>query len=535
MNTIKILALTLLIAVGCSTPTPPAPTPSPEAAASAARPSRADVLRGHGRRPHAARPTIATPPDTRTPQQIAQAACAGRCAGSQVKPMLASSASTPIIPASWTVPNWYRDIGNSTLCASDKNSGTAATCSGGCSGSVCPSGVGPVRTYAEIAVHRWGTYSPRLQQATVITNLSSDTDGSDPIYATPYFEGGGYLRFTAPLPTPTCSTTLSARTLKNRATPQLLNVTFTTCAGAAPNGYVINTTNASHAWIYTAGAGSSWNMSQPQAPQTVPFTTEPDEVNTWAATNAVAVYTPIKVNLATFEPQQTSYDVSFDNSGYIDQLTIFDPNGAGTDPVFIGPNVVSLDIASERNITIVGSNVDINGSSVGFIDLDNEGIVETTAIAQAFYQFGGIVQGDVIQFVSNDAIIASSGTMRFASIELAYLATGVTVRTSGVTPVIAATTCPGACGPFVWGPGVLDSEEGTVFYPGGGAVAAFLQTGGLTINGQSTACSYTVASPSVINCGITTTPAHFDAAAGVAGFGGIPFLPGGAAFATYGF
>jgi hypothetical protein len=536
MNAIRLLALTLLVAVGCSTPSgspaPPAPTTDASSAA-AATPRHASSVRAHRARPRPATPRVPRL-DLRTPQQIAQAACAGNaCRGTAVKPMLAAATATPILPASWTVPNWYRDIAKSVPCASDTNSGTSATCVGGCSGTVCPSGIGPVVHYQEIAVHRWGTYSPRLQQNTVITALSSDTDASDPIYWNPYLENGGYASLTAALPPPVCTTTLSARTAKNRGTGQLLNVTFTACPGAAPNAYVINTTHPSHAFIYTAGAGASWNMSQPQAPMTVPFATDGVEVDTWAPTDAVSVYNLLQVNLVSILPLQSSYDLAFDNFAYLSQLSIFDPGGVSSDDVFIGGNTNGLDFTSQRDIVIDPNNFDSNGFGVFFVDFDNQGFVETSAFPAIFQQEGGVIKGDIIQFVSNDSIIASSGTLRNATVELAYIAAGVTLH-AGLTSILIAA--PGPVGPFVWGPGTLDSEDaGTLQYPTGAAVATFLQSGGMKLQGQANACSYTVASPSVINCGISITPAHLDAAAGAAGFGGVAFLPGGAAYTTYGF
>src|SRR5579875_1013792 len=120
-------------------------------------------------------PSAAPPPakpDPRTPAELAQAACLGpngqwHCK-LQRKMVLAASSSSPIIPASWTVPNWYIDPSNSTGCASDSNSGTSSTC--GAAGS----GIGPLATWGELQVHRWGCQGggqvcPRLQQTTTIT------------------------------------------------------------------------------------------------------------------------------------------------------------------------------------------------------------------------------------------------------------------------------------------------------------------------------------------------------------------------------
>jgi hypothetical protein len=80
-------------------------------------------------------------------------------------------------PASWATPNWYLDPANSTGCANDGNSGTAATCGG--------AGSGPLLTYAQIA-NLWGTTSPLLNQPTTITLMSSQgAPWNDPIILDP--------------------------------------------------------------------------------------------------------------------------------------------------------------------------------------------------------------------------------------------------------------------------------------------------------------------------------------------------------------
>jgi hypothetical protein len=63
-----------------------------------------------------------------------------------------ASSTGPVVPPSLTVPNWYEDPSNATGCASDSNSGTSATCGA--------SGVGPLLTWGELIVHRWGGRSP---------------------------------------------------------------------------------------------------------------------------------------------------------------------------------------------------------------------------------------------------------------------------------------------------------------------------------------------------------------------------------------
>ena len=96
-NTLKILAFFLLAA--CSTesaPPAPGPAPTPPSASTADTRPDPDLLPGL-RRPSGPRPQ--PPIDPRTPQQIARAACGGKCVGSMVKPLVSASGAEPIPPA----------------------------------------------------------------------------------------------------------------------------------------------------------------------------------------------------------------------------------------------------------------------------------------------------------------------------------------------------------------------------------------------------------------------------------------------------
>jgi hypothetical protein len=525
MKFIYAMLAVAALALGCNTP-----SPAPTTQDAAAPPTTASVRRHLPKRSAQVAPPV---PDSRSATELAQAACfGGKCKGSQVKPALAASGTTPIIPPSWTIPNWYRDIANSTGCASDTNSGTAATCTGGCSGSVCPSGIGPVKTYQEIAIHRWGTFSPRLQQATVLTGLSSDTTANDPIYWTPYHELGGYSQIQGSLGTAqqVCSTTLSAVTAKNRATPQLLNVTFASCAGAAANMLVVNSTHSSRATIYKSGSGSSWYMSQPQAPQTPPYfplSPAPSEVDTWAIGDSVVVYQPVALNVVQYAPVQTSYNGSFDNLGFAYQFTVYDPGGAGNDDLFIGLGTTWQDVQIQRFV-LWGDRVTADQNTV-WINASVESGAETVITPTFQDAFGGIISGGVLSYVGNDVILAGDNALRFGDVARVYIETGGKLSSYQASTVIAES----GSGPFVWGPGIFDVSIGSTQFIGTTFTASFLNTGGIQLGGQSTACSYTVATPSVINCGITINPTNLDASASSTGFGKKAFLPGGPSITNY--
>ncbi|HLY33909.1 MAG TPA: hypothetical protein VKQ07_05205, partial [Jatrophihabitantaceae bacterium] len=56
---------------------------------------------------------------------------------------------------------------------------------------------------------------------------------------------------------------------------------------------------------------------------------------------------------------------------------------------------------------------------------------------------------------------------------------------------------------------------------------------GMKLNSSTTGCSHSGAATDVINCGITLTPAHLDAAQGTAGCGSNCYFPGGAGVSNF--
>ena len=153
----QILLVLAVVFVACSQPSQgPMPTARDDAVVATGIPTSAPVVRtsrGAKLRAQLASQPVAAPPptDTRSTATIALAGCStagGGWACPAVKRPLMATGQTPIIPPSWTVPNWYIDPQNTTTCASDSNSGTSATCGG--------AGIGPIVTYQELNVHRWG-------------------------------------------------------------------------------------------------------------------------------------------------------------------------------------------------------------------------------------------------------------------------------------------------------------------------------------------------------------------------------------------
>lgn len=231
-------------------------------------------------------------PDTRSQADIDAAACWGfedgrktwRCRGTPPTTFMAG-ASSPIIPSSWTVPNWF--VNKST--GSDSNT--------------CTSSGSPCATKQEIWVHRLGAGvdgpCPRFQQTTTLEQDASDTDNTDPIYSCGANEKGGSLVIKGGTPTViTSGVVLAGVTAKNRTLGANSPLIATLGATAAVGQMVINTTagKSSRAWVVRSLGANSFELSQPLAPASLATpSAAPAEVDTWANTDTVNLVAPIQV------------------------------------------------------------------------------------------------------------------------------------------------------------------------------------------------------------------------------------------------
>jgi hypothetical protein len=154
----------------------------------------------------------------------------------------------------------------------------------------------------------------------------------------------------------------------------------------------------------------------------------------------------------------------------------------------------------------------------------------------------GFPQISTTQF-DQDVIFSGSPTIYGGSrLGFAYIDTAQTLSTA--TGLINGQS-NGVAGsaPILWGPGTLNLQA-QVRYAykagAGAAVAEFLQTGGIKINGGTTANSnFTAANVNTFCGGITLTPAALDLAASATcattGFGGTASVFGGASISNGGF
>lgn len=427
-------------------------------------------------------------------------------------------------PPSWAVANWYVDPANSTAAASDNNT--------------CTTSGAPCLTWKEI-IRRYGTYEPILRQSTTVTWLSSPSDDSDPFIWRPVFgHGAGIIvKGTIGASQQVATGTISSLTAKNRSTPQLLQATFP--AGVAANQLVFNSTHSSHAWTYAQVSGNTYSVSQPLAPY-VPLqtTVSPTEVDTWANTDTVTLYNPVTVNVRELRPRALGIDgtfATFNEFVALYQLNINDPSGNGTVAV-LGTNVQLIDCIVTTGIRWEPS-LDA-GIFAGLPNVNDNFRNSLAGGGEPYLPTGDarfLLYGGIANFAPNvhnayidyDIILVGGALQYGGDIGAAYVASGATYY------VAASTTFQRHKGPgnFLWGPGGLDvMNTARLSYPSGAnqAAASLLLTGAIQINTGSVACSIGTGASAVVNCGISPTAAHLDAAVGASGFGGVAFVPGGA-------
>lgn len=526
----KISLFLSVLALSC-TPTPsPAPTTRPDAGANAwihrlAKPTT---------------PPVPEPADLRTQAQISQTACTGPHGERFCQPkavVRASSSQTlgPIIPISWTVPQWYVDPSNVSGTASDNNNCTTTST--------------PCLTWHEINDHRWGCQGspsdcPRLRQTTTITFLSSHTDSSDPVYFQPAIETTGTISIQGAAPTVVASgVILSGTTPKSRtAGSNSLLITNLGASGAA-DLLVQNTTHPSRAWAFKSLGGNSFSMTQPLTLATVPGTpTVPGpEVDTWTNGDSVNILRPVAVNLVKVNPTFSDVNTStFANVLYLYQITIFSPS-ANQDQAFLGTFVTGEEMSSERIVNVLYGHSVNTGTYSSYNAIYPESINSNSA----FSLFGGYMSstattGGGASILDGDIIITGGGFFQYGGETIfGFVYLDSTVGIQGGSLLFESTYYGG---PVVYGAATKTIQLGNEVHAflsvgTGGFTSAFtapaLISPGIQLNGGSVGCSHSGASTDVQNCGITLTSAHLDAAQGTAGCGGNCYLPGGASVANF--
>lgn len=428
-------------------------------------------------------------------------------------------------PPSWTVPLWVFDPANSTTCASDNNNCTQSACG------VAGTFQGPCVTYGEVLA-RWGTSAPSLPQNTTIQQLSDDTLADPIVFRGTPTSSSFALYFVGTLLTQTwAGTTLGTVALKNRTQGTATVTTSALGATVAPivGNWLTNTTRTASSWVYTS-SGSTAYLSQPfppnATPGTIPVNQNASEVNTYTSGDTYTVTLPTKARFLDLEPITNGSTVPavvlmhvFDsftghtstwNSYVIATESRFDAviNQNGSVQTNVGYNALYNDYvlgtnSSFDNETIVGGAIGMGGGcriTDSLLDGDvilSEKIRLVGTSTSSEISFGGMHIGRV--FSMNTALSTSNVQMN----GLLFTATGSGFANSG-----------GVC--------VLSFADGATleyFDTAAETFACNTTTWSLGASADTAACSVTIASPAVWNCGISLSVANLAAAAGASGFG----------------
>lgn len=545
--------------VGCN-PAPSEPSDGPVADAlaqvSAAASAAAD---SHGpspddlpftRKRRAASGFVPANPDTRTPLQWAQAACQAatwspddptkgwRC-GTKVPratTFASGGPSTPIIPSSWTVPNWF--VNKST----------------GNDGNSCTSSGSPCATKQEIVVHRWGCgpgslggQCPRFRTNVVLEQDAADTDNTDPFYIHNANENGAGFTIQGN-PNMTCTAAVFTRTAqKNRAlgSNSLLKGSFS-AGSPAPGSVIVNTTRAnSKAIIYKSDGGSNWQLSQPMAPVTIPLSTfVPAENDTWASTDNVQVCTPTAIDIVAMDGWIADLNGGFNNLDVIYRATLFDPGGVATNTVYLGANTYVVESVAQRVAGWLSDNVSFARASLNSAWLApsfNSGAGEyNDPVYEGGYlfsnAFGGIFTGTVL--FDGDVIVGGGAGNNATTVGFnygfAYLDSSTTAKSGTSTALIAnygGSVIYGAAGAGI----VLQGNSHFANLTGNSFASTFTAPGivaGFALNSATTGTCATGADPQVLH-NATATPAHLDTGCDAGGLGGAAYNWAGASVANF--
>ena len=497
------------ILVACSQPQPSPVDDGPRADVVISPPSPpASRTFARTRRTHG--PVVAPKPDPRTPGELAQAACQGaggswRCPKLARKTILAASASQPILPASWSVPNWYVDPANSTGCASDSNSGTSATCGA--------AGIGPLKSYGELIVHRWGTSAPILPQTVTWNAMSDSTAGVDNISIAPFMAPGVEFDIIGTYQQVGASFVLGTVTAKNRSSGTLLQVASMPVAAAA--GLIVhNTTHVSRAYIDSM-VSSTATMCQPFGPLATPDAFL-SEVDTWATGDSAVLEQPTKINLLSFRPTTLGYGTGF-SGGQFNILGVWVPDPSGS------PGRATAWVQASGPGNVFDTRVDATPELESADDLGTyywNGFFNPAAGIGAYYSTGTNVIGGVIprctllgHNIIFDGDVITSGTILSNAVQvslgLVYMANTMTVRQQAMLDKPFFSACA------LWGPGSVNVQDGARFDKVNVVstyASAILLTGSLQLDGSTTASKYAAGT---WTSGVSITAANIDSNGGL--------------------
>lgn len=440
----------------------------------------------------------------------------------------ASSGPSPIIPASWTVPNWYIDPANSITCAGDNLTGTSATCVGGCVGSTCPSGNGPLLTMAQL-VNRWGTIAPTFIVPVTLWFLSDQSSPwTDPISIGNFsFQNSAFgpLGISGTLLTQTTAT-IGTFTPRNRTAGTFNTITASGQVGAywAPYvGMLVNDTTVD-GWFYIEsdlGTATALITEPFRSDQLLP-TISPNfnKYVTIGNGDSLTILRPTLINVRTID--------SFNGTLFIQHVQ-FTHNPAGT---IVGGSVEVAESISDSNLPSFQSKFNQTTNSPAYFNsyfgshvLMCSGSFLGGAINPHPAQCAVLCSSEPIAPVTLDGDIvlddnsAGGNVLNPCSTGFVNIAR-VGLRTTWDANPGDQLACYielilsqyGARDSYFWGPGIMAGVNFTFydFVPVTTATNSMLLTGGFTMDGASTGYPWIPATHS-FGAPITITGANIDA------------------------
>jgi len=442
-------------------------------------------------------------------------------------------------PGPWSQAQFYIDPQNVSGNASDANAGTSAAA--------------PLLTYNGGVVKKWRTTSPTIQQNTVITFLSSHTDDSDPVVLKPTMVNAvisiqGMLGAAQQIG----AGSLAAVVAKNRSTPQLLQANLGTTL--APGTLLHNTTAGknSWAWVYANVSGTTYTITQPLTPTTVPFgindAASLSEVDTWATGDTFVAYKPVDVFIAKLDATIAEFVATAGNFPQQIQtyhINVLSPNGVGNNDMFLGNGLTLLETKSDAVISEQGLADDNIWYRINVFVA--QGFTSAVPGAASINALGGayisVIPIEASSFTFDfDVIIAPGGPTGTAVLNSLYSssAVGFMYIDAGTVGFLGVWNFnegfDGSATPTtIWGPGAIDIiGTSRVFYGSRhNAVATFLNKGGMTLNAQTSVSGFDPSS-GLWKPLLALTPANLDLAIGSGGFGGLAVNVGGSSITSQG-
>jgi uncharacterized delta-60 repeat protein len=383
-----------------------------------------------------------------------------------------------------------------------------------------------LRTYKEL-LSRWGGVDPILQQSTTVTFLNDQPDFSDPVEFSGHLINDGILTFTGQL-TQVASGTFSSIVTKNRSTGQRWNVTDNLKPANFWQqwvGYLVHDTTAD-AWFWVdSNLGSSTAVITEPLAQGSINNPSPAFVTISSGDNYI-IYKPTKIYLVNFSPISISQFTS-----ELSHIWIIGPSGlGGFDNTFTQTFTFMLesrcDTTFNQLVGLSAAGSTTTNSWLGGGEIYTSAFIFGGSVGTEFANLmpGStlLLDGDVaidapLQNVQGTVIIGAAywnGDMDIPNIFSLGAGTAQVYVTSNAIYGVAA----------LWGSGAINVHVGGDLGYSGSAAGAFLKSGGLTLDGATTANAFNLTvNPGVWNTGITLTPANLDASIGTGGFGNIAY------------